>query len=266
MIRFLFLFILIFSLISCSSTRRTQTSTVTKDTSLNLLTKEDSAAFVKDAYNKIKENNIDFNFFSAKINLNYKDADQKEYNLNTFLRMKKDSLIWVSVNAIFGIEAMRLLISKDSVKILDKQNKVYTARSISFLQEVTGLPLDLKSMQDLLIGNVIFLEPEIASFNKTGNELTLLSMGYFFRNLAVFNFDDYSILKSQLVSVDPASDRSADLFYEKYVNNSGIKFSEVRKININDTKKLMIDMEFKQYDFNEELTFPFSIPANYNAN
>lgn len=266
MIRFFFILLAVSFLASCSSSRRTQTSTVTVDTALNLITKEDSAAFVQNAYNKINENNIDFNFFSAKINLNYKDAEQKEYNLNTFLRMKKDSLIWVSVNAIFGIEVMRMLISKDSIKILDKQNKIYTARSISFLQEVSGLPLDLKSMQDLLIGNELFFEPGIISFNKSGNELTLLSIGYFFRNLSVFDINDYSILRSQLVNVDPTSDRSANLFYEKYVSKSGIKFSEVRKIQINDTKKLTIDMEFKQYDFNEELTFPFSIPANYNAN
>src|SRR5690606_25542421 len=169
MIRLFFFVFAVSFLASCSTSRRAPTSTVTVDTTLNLTTKEDSAAFVQNAYNKIKENNIDFNFFSAKINVNYKDADQKEYNLNTFLRMKKDSLIWVSVNAIFGIEEMRLLISKDSVKILDKQNKIYTARSISYLQEVSGLPLDLQSMQDLLIGNELFLEPEITSFNKAGN-------------------------------------------------------------------------------------------------
>ncbi len=251
---------------SCSSSRQIQTGNVSNDTALIAKTGEDSIAFIKSAYDSIQNNKIDFNFFSAKINVIYKDAEDKEYNLNTFLRMKKDSLIWVSVNAVFGIEVMRLLISRDSVKILDKQNKLYTARSISFLHEVSGLPLDLKTMQNLLMGNVIFLEPEIPAFNKTGNELTLLSIGNFFRNLAIFNASDYNILRSRLDYVDPQSKRSADLFYNNYVNKSGVKFSETRKIVVNDVKKLSLDMDFKQFDFNEELTFPFSIPQNYGAN
>ena len=266
MIRYLFFPLFISLLISCTSSRQIQTGNVKTDTALVGMTGEDSIAFIKNAYDSIQKNKIDFNFFSAKINVNYKDAEDKEYNLNTFLRMKKDSLIWVSVNAVFGIEAMRLLISKDSVKILDKQNKVYTARSISYLQEVSGLPLELQTMQDLLMGNVIFLEPGITAFNKAGSELSLLSIGYFFRNLAIFHATDYNILRSRLDNVDPQSNRSADLFYNNYVNKSGVKFSETRKIIINDTKKLLLDMEFKQFDFNEELTFPFSIPANYGAN
>ena len=169
MIRYLSFLVFISVLISCSSSRQIQTGNIKTDTALNGMTSEDSIAFINNVYDSIQHNKIDFNFFSAKINVNYKDAEDKEYNLNTYLRMKKDSLIWVSVNAVFGIEAMRLLISKDSVKILDKQNKVYTARPVSYLQEVSGLPLDLQTMQDLLIGNVIFLEPGITAFNKTGN-------------------------------------------------------------------------------------------------
>ena len=266
MIRYLFFLFIISFLVSCSSSRQIQTGHVENDSTLIGMNGEDSIAFIKKVYDSVQKNKIDFNFFSAKINVNYKDAEDKEYNLNTFLRMKKDSLIWVSVNAVFGIEAMRLLISEDSVKILDKQNNVYTARPISYLYEVSGLPLDLKTMQDLLLGNVIFLEPGISAFNKTGNELSLLSIGYFFRNLAIFHATDYYILRSRLDHVDPQSNRSADLFYRNYVNKSGVKFSETRKIIINDTKRLLLDMEFKQFDFNEELTFPFSIPANYSAN
>ena len=49
----------------------------------------------------------------------------KNIMINAHFRMYKDSVIWISVTAIFGIEGLRAIITQDSVKILDKQNKCY---------------------------------------------------------------------------------------------------------------------------------------------
>lgn len=59
--------------------------------------------------------------------------------------MYKDSVIWIRITAILGIEGLRAYITKDSVKILNRQDKVYIARSVAFLQEIAALPLDLAS-------------------------------------------------------------------------------------------------------------------------
>ena len=72
--------------------------------------------------------------------VDYRGGDDKHYDVNATIRMHKDSLIWASVNAVLGIEAMRLLITKDSVFLLDKLNKTYTTRSVDYLQEETSLP------------------------------------------------------------------------------------------------------------------------------
>ena len=86
-------------------------------------------------------------------------------------------------NALLGIEAMRVLITKDSVKLLDKLNKTYTARSVSYLQDVTDLPLDLKILQDLIIGNAVFLDSNIVSYSNGNNVINILSVGRWFKNL-----------------------------------------------------------------------------------
>jgi len=57
--------------------------------------------------------------------------------------MHKDSAIWVSMTAILGKEGWRALITGDSVKLLDKKNKIYTARSVAYLQEVTAIQVTL---------------------------------------------------------------------------------------------------------------------------
>ncbi len=67
--------------------------------------------------------NINFTTFSAKINVDYQGTDGKKYDVNANLRMYKDSAIWISITAIFGIEGLRAYITKDSVKILNNRIK-----------------------------------------------------------------------------------------------------------------------------------------------
>src|SRR4030095_358393 len=259
----------IIALVSCKPTKKIQTAIIKKDTvAVNLAdhAREDSIRFIKRSYDGLLANRINYTTFSAKLNVDYIDADDKKYNVNANIRMYKDSIIWVSVNAIFGIEGLRALISKDSIKILDKQNKVYTRRSIEYLQEVSSLPVDLHSLQDLLIGNVIFLDNNIVSYSKSGNSISLLSIGRVFKNLVTLSESDHLIQRSKLDDIDELRNRTGDLTYGEYEDKRGVKFATVRKITFAEKKKLDVRLEFKQYNFNEELTFPFSIPKNYKTN
>lgn len=256
-------------LASCRSTRKIQTAIIKKDTLVTAVSAnahEDSMQFIHDAYGDILKNHIDFKTFSGKINVDYVDADDKNYNVNANLRMYKDSAIWISITAIFGIEGLRIYITKDSVKILDKQNKVYTGRSVSYLQEVAKLPLTLTVLQDLLIGNPVYLDSNIVSYSRYDDHLSLLSMGLLFRNLLTVASANKLIERCKLDDADIARSRTCDLTYSDYENKNGVNFATVRKITIAEKKKLDVRMEFKQYDFNPELTFPFSIPKNYKRN
>ena len=128
---------------SCRSTRKIQTAIGKKDTATVVVTPpvnqpvEDSSVFIKEALFQLNKGKIDFTTFSAKINVDYTASDGKKYDVNANLRMYKDSAVWISITAIFGIEGLRALITKDSVKILNKQDKVYKARSVAYLQEAT---------------------------------------------------------------------------------------------------------------------------------
>ncbi len=261
------LFILV--LVSCKPTKKIQTAISTKKDTTGVAlvdhAKADSIRFIKDTYDGILTNHINYKTFSGKLNIDYIDADDKKYNVNANLRMYKDSTIWISVNAIFGIEGLRALITKDSVKILDKQNKLYTARSIEYLQEVSSLPVDLSILQDLLIGNAVFLDSNIVSYSKSGNLISLLSIGKIFKNLVTLN-EDRLVQRIKLDDLDELRNRTGDLTYGDYENKRGVNFPTVRKISFAEKKKLDIRLEFKQYNFNEELTFPFSIPKNYKTN
>ncbi len=263
---FIFVSILISILASCKPTRKIQTAIAKKDTiieSVNIAAREDSVRYMGELYQQLLKNRIDYTSFSAKINVEYIDADDKRYDVNAFVRMYKDSVIWVSVNAIFGIEALRAYITKDSVKLLDKQNKTYTARAVNYLQEVTALPLDLTALQDLIIGNPVFLNKNYVSYKKSDETVSLLMADDVFKNLLTLAVTNNTIQRSKLDDADASRNRTCDLTYSDYENKRGVYFSTKRKISIAEKKKLDIKLEFKKYDFNEALTFPFSIPKDY---
>ncbi len=64
----------------------------------------------------------------------------------------------MSLSATFlNIEVYRVLIMKDSVILLNKQQKEVQFRSLDYLQEVIQIPFDYKTIEDLLIGNPVFV-------------------------------------------------------------------------------------------------------------
>lgn len=252
---------------SCRTTRKIQTAMSKKDTlavakPIPDKSREDSLVFIHQALDKIQSGRIDFTTFSGKINVDYQGTDGKKYDVNANLRMYKDSAIWISITVIFGIEGLRAYITKDSVKIINKQDKIYTARSVAYLQEVTALPLDLHSLQEILIGNPVFLDSNIISYSQTGNTVSLLSIGKFFKNLLTLNADG-KIDNSKLDDVDLSRSRTCNLSYGDYENKKGVNFSTKRRITVAEKSKLDIKLDFKSYDFNETLSFPFAVPKNY---
>jgi hypothetical protein len=255
---------------ACRSTRNIQTAIAKKDTAIIPAPvhnpRDDSFRFIKEVYGHIQRNQIDFTTFSAKVDVDYRDAEGKKYDVNANIRMYKDSVIWISVTAILGIEGLRAYITPDSVKLLDKQNKIYTARSVAYLQEVTELPLDMRSLQNLLVGNPVFLEPAIVSYEKTATTISLLSLGSFFKNLFTINESDKLVLTSKLDDADGLRNRTCYLAYSDYETKKGFPFATRRAIKISEKKTLDIKLNYKQYEFNETLTFPFTVPKSYKYN
>jgi hypothetical protein len=258
---------------SCHPAKNVQKSVVIKDTvdtiAVNLpsnLAKEDSAIFISEMYKGILNNHINFTTFSGKMDVDYADADGKKFNVNAHVRMYKDSVIWLSITAILGIEGLRAYITPDSVKLLNKQDKIYTVRSIGYLQEITALPLSLSTLQDLLLGNPVFLDANITAYNLSGNTVSLMNRGAFFINLFTITQADKLVQNSKLEDLDKQRNISGYLTFADYEIKKEMNFSTKRSIDIVYKKNLNIKMDFKNYEFNEKLNFPFSVPKNYTKN
>jgi len=268
MTRFLVCISIVSLLTACRSTRQIGTAISKKDTIGRVLVDPaaaDSMQVVRRILGRIDSNRIHYTTFHAKMGIDYRGGDGKNYDVNASIRMYRDSAIWISANAVLGIEAMRVLVTKDSVKMLDKLNKVYTARSIDYIQEVTSLPLDLYTLQELIIGNPVFLDTNVVAYASTSTITSLLSIGPWFKNLLTLDAENRPV-HSKLDDVNPVRNRTAEISYAEYESKRGLPFATRRRIIVAERNRLEIRLDFKQYEFGAEQSFPFSVPKNYDRN
>ncbi|MBC8035252.1 MAG: DUF4292 domain-containing protein [Chitinophagaceae bacterium] len=270
MVRFVMLLLLATGFFACQSTRKIKSAIAAIDTTHATrvdTTKTDSLAIAETIFREVHKNRVEFSSFSAKIKVEYADKNDKAPDLTVIARIKKDSAIWLSINAtVFSYEAFRVLITRDSVKVLNKKDKLVTLRSIAYLQEVAQLPFDFFTLQDLVIGNPVFFSKNIVSVNQSNENTTVLSTGEFFKNLTTLGSSNYLVRSSKLDDINTMRNRTCYLSYGNYESKNGISFATRRTISISGNSKLDVDMDFKQYSFNENLVFPFNIPKNYKNN
>lgn len=212
----------------------------------------------------LDKNHIDFKTFSAKIKVDVEDSKGKQPDITATLRMIKDSAIWMSLSATFlNIEVYRVYITMDSVVLMNKQEKEVQYRSLDYLQEVTRIPFDFKTLQDLLVGNPVFFNPDNAAVKKTDNLILLSSVNEFFKTLITLSAETDLMRHSKLDDVDVFRNRTANITYEDYLPTPDFPFATKRHISISEKNKIDIKLNFKQFEFNKELSVAFSVPKNY---
>ena len=269
-IKMIMMIAVVASMVGCRSTKRIQTAMSTKDTSQIAVpgktdSRADSLQFIHQVFTTIEKNKITFNTFSAKVKVDFVGKDGKKSDFNAFIRLKKDSALWIAINAALGIEAFRVLVTPDSVKVLNKLDKVIQLRSVSYLQEVAKIPLSFAELQDLIVGNAPYLDSNIVSYKNEGSSVSLVSIGELFKHFLTVSKNDFRLQHSKLDDVNTSRARTCDITYGDYESENGVVFSTFRKITVSEKSKLDIEMKFRQFDFNEQLNFPFNIPKNYKS-
>lgn len=262
--------IFLLSMSACKTAKHINKAITAKDTAAVVIPNQssaDSMAVINTAMKNLKSHYIDFKTFNAKIKVEYEDSKGKQPDITAVVRIVKDSAIWMSLSATFlNIEVYRVLITKDSVFLLNKQAKEVQLRSMDYLQDITAIPFDFQTLQNLLVGNPIFLEDKIVSYKKTESMILVSTIGKYFKHLLTLTPDRYLLTHSKLDDIDVSGNRTADITYSDFENKNGIDFSTYREITVSEKNKLDIRLNFKQYEFNKELSVSFNIPKNYKRN
>ncbi len=260
-------FIILAAAQSCRTTKQINKAIATKDTTAIVIPNTsvaDSLKMIKETIEKLHSHYIDYKTFNAKIKVEYEDNKGKQPDILAVVRIMKDSAIWISLSAtIFNVEVYRMLITKDSVILMNTRDKEVQYRSLDYLQEVTQIPFDYTTIQELLIGNPIFLDSTVVSYKKEDDKILVATIGSFFKNLLTLSADKNLVMHSKLDDVDVTRHRTADITYSDYENKSGIEFSTNREITVSEKNKVDIRFNYKQYEFNKELSVILKVPKNY---
>lgn len=256
----------------CRSTRKVQKieqDIFKKDTAAIVVIasapKIDSAAVVRDIMGKLIKHKIEYKSFNAKINVDYEGAETFQ-KMTAYLSMKKDSAIFIKIAVSpYGV-VKNIFVNKDSVILITtKGDKSIQYQTINFLKESANIPFDFSTLQDILIGNPIFLDSNIVSYKSGREQLLVYMIGGLFKNLVTLDNNDFKVLHSKLDDVDDQRNRTCDITLSDYVAVNGYQFATNRKITVSEKSKLDIYLEFKSYEFNTDLAYRFAIPKNYKV-
>lgn len=271
--KYLKILMLITILASCKTVKKVATiqeAIDKKDTTQTVVITEtpkvDSASIVRGIMEKVVTNNIQFKTFNAKIKIDYESAENSD-SYTGYLSIAKDSLIFIRIRGSFlGIsaEGLQVKISKDSVVLVKKVGDKYVQyRTIDYLKEATQIPFDFSTLQDLLIGNPVFVTDNIVSYRDGPTTLSVLMVGEIFKHLISLSNDDFKVVHSKLDDVDIQRNRTCAISFSNYQPMGTYQFATQRKIVVAEKSKLDINLDFKEFALNEPLKYTFEVPKNY---
>ena len=106
---------------------------------------------------RIEKNLFEYETISFKTDVKIETNGEKKSFKNN-IRIKKDSAIWMSISPALGIEVARVIITKDSIKLLDKWNDQYYLGEFDYINEQFDTDLNFDILQDVLVANPIFYD------------------------------------------------------------------------------------------------------------
>lgn len=215
---------------------------------------------------KLKENIIPFQTFSAHAKLDISTPNGTQSGIATYIRMQKDSVIWISIRPVLGIELVRILITPDSVKVINFFKKTITLRSADSLQQLFHIPLNFNSLQDMIAGNPPLLTDSLHQIesDSTGKGISFSCQSPDWLCNYLIDTGNYLLQKNTLLQTDTSSGtRSSQEAYGEYTLIDQHPFSTKRHFIIQTGSEVTADIKFSHIEFNKILDFPFPEVANF---
>lgn len=223
----------------------------------------DSTAFIKDQLTGLLNAPINFTTFYGKAKADF-SSDKFSGNATVYIRMQKDSAIWMSITGPLNIEGARVLITKDSVKVINKIEGSVQLSSIDHLQKITKLPFSFNDFQNVILGKPSVSDSDKLSFDFKTDSIRVLAQQSLINYIFSFTRNNFILGESRFIANSNNNAIDANIFYNDYQLANGINFSTNRDIAVTGTNPMKLELNFKDFSFNQPQTFPFTISKNYS--
>jgi hypothetical protein len=223
--------------------------------------RNDSIALTNEAYKliqKSRDNMIPYDWFSTRIRVEYSDNSISQ-DFTAVVRMRRDSMLWVSLQGPFGIEGGRILVTRDSIFVVNKLNNEFIRQPISYLSKLMPIQTNLPELQDFILGYYLLFNhavPEYMGMVDSFHQIRAESPE--FRYGSDLYPQNYTLARSVLT--DKMLNQQMNLTFEGYSQEQGKPFSNERNIVIKQgNKNITLHLVFSKVKVNEILNFPFEI-------
>lgn len=209
-----------------------------------------------------------FDYLTAKSKFSFQNDKQDFDNTNINIRIKKDSLIWISVTGV-GFEVARGLITTDSIVFMDKFHKDYFVFSYAQLSKQYNFELNFALLQSIIVGNLPFPQSTSDQVVQESDFLVLK------QSIGRLNVDNYVAGSNQkltrLRAVETPANNTFSLDYGDFKQVSSFLFPFDSNIQLDvlsqkDQKKINTSMRIKHSKvelLSQNPGFPFSVPSGY---
>ncbi len=189
------------------------------------------------------------------------------------IRMKKDSVIWISISPALGIEVLRVLITPDSVKYVSKipENKHYYLGGFSVINEISKMDIDFATFQDILLGNAVGVENDEGKFRSEVDENKYLLISKYKRKVKkAVGVDDKDLEPNDTIVVN-MNDRKVQKAVKKSDENDLVisrywlepeNFRLVRSLFYDIVNMRNVDIEYSDFKLEGEQYYPSNCRLN----
>lgn len=217
---------------------------------------------------RLKIDEVDFEYLQAKSKVKFDDGIQY-FNANATIRIKQDSIIWISISST-GVEALRAIIQKDSIFVIDRINKRYQEFAFDSLQNAYNLDFNYDMIQAMLVGNLM---------NTRKNNDKVIKEDEFFvlkqnnNNLEINNYVNSKTMKIEKVDItEKPSSSSMEIRYEDFQISNDKLFPFKNSVFLTysrDNSEITshLNIKFSRVAIDEKkMKFPFNVPNRYVLN
>jgi hypothetical protein len=247
-------FLFIITLSACKSKQKI----VESEPTTTVVTDETISNIIQNHYTV----NRSFRTAYIKANIDYTDEKQS-LGLSADIRIKKDEIILVSVKMI-GITMAKAIITPTQVRYYEKLGGKFFEGDYKTLSNWLGTDLDFQKVQNMLLGQAIDDLKKDKYSVAIEEGLPKLS-GEFKDNVAkafVFNLSNFTLKKQEITQQSPQ--RKLLVNYSDYKSYpESIIPGELLIFANQDNKTTTISIGYKNATFNEDLSFPYSVPDGY---
>lgn len=217
-----------------------------------------SQKIIKNHYN----NKSDFSTLYIRSSAKYRDEKQSQ-NVSAEIKIKKGEKILVSIRFL-GITMAKALITPNEVKYYEKINGTYFEGDYASLSEWLGTDLDFEKIQNMLVGKPIDdLTQQDYAYELTDKFYKLSAVKDKTEKTFSFESKNY-LLKKQEIS-QPEKDRTFAVNYPNFQDFALAILPSNLEINAMQKKgKTEISIDYNSVTFNEDLSFPYSVPDGYD--